>query len=229
MISAVAIDDEPLSLSIIERFCEDLDGIELKKTFTEQKKAIRYINKFEVDLLFLDIRMPQQTGIDLYKNLDREIKVIFITAYEEYAIEGFNLNATDYLLKPFSFERFKESVERAAREIQLEQQSVNEKPFLDIRADYKLHRIPYGNITHIEALDDYIQIHQDHGKRLVARATMKGILKKLPKNKFVRIHRSYIVNTDKITNIGSDELKIGEQGFPISSSYKADIEDQLDS
>lgn len=229
MISAVAIDDEPLSLSIIERFCEDLDGIDLKKTFTEQKKAIRYINKFEVDLLFLDIRMPQQTGIDLYKNLDREIKVIFITAYEEYAIEGFNLNATDYLLKPFSFERFKESVERAAREIQLEQQSVNEKPFLDIRADYKLHRIPYGNITHIEALDDYIQIHQDHGKRLVARATMKGILKKLPKNKFVRIHRSYIVNIDKITNIGSDELKIGEQSFPISSSYKADIEDQLDS
>lgn len=229
MINAIAIDDEPLSLSVIERFCQDLDGIELKRTFTEQKKAIRYLNKFEVDLIFLDIRMPQQTGIELYKNLQREIKVIFITAYEEYAVEGFNLNATDYLLKPFSFDRFKESVERAVKEIGLEKQSADEKNFLDIRADYKLNRIDYDNILYIEALDDYVQIQQENGKRLVARMTMKEILDKLPSNRFVRIHRSYIIHMDKVTSFGGDEITVAGKKLPVSNSYKEGLSDQLDS
>mgnify|MGYP006400626439 FL=1 len=121
MIKAIAIDDEPLALQILEALCARIAYIDLLKTFTSQTEAQRYINKFEVDLLFLDIQMPRQNGIDLYKSLKQETKVIFTTAYSEYAVEGFNVSASDYILKPIAFDRFEEAVTKVKRELDLEQ------------------------------------------------------------------------------------------------------------
>ncbi len=154
MIKAVAIDDEPLALQILEALCERIDYIDLQKTFTSQTEAQRYINKFEVDLLFMDIQMPRQNGIDLYKSLKQETKVIFTTAYSEYAVEGFNVRASDYILKPISFERFEEAVAKVKRELALEQNNSETNTHLTIRADYKLYNIPLDSIVFIEALDD---------------------------------------------------------------------------
>ncbi|MDF0716038.1 LytTR family DNA-binding domain-containing protein [Muricauda sp. 334s03] len=223
MMQAVALDDEALALDVIQAYCGQIDYVELTHTFTEQGKAIRYLNKFDVDLLFLDIRMPELNGIDLYKSLKQKTKVIFTTAFDNYAIEGFNVDAIDYLLKPFSFERFQKAVEKAKNQLDLELANSKEKTHFSIRADFKLHQIAFEDVVLIEALDDYVQIHLENGNKIVARMTMKGILDKLPGPQFLRAHRSYIVSIKKISSIYKDTAKIGTFTVPLSKSYKADI------
>ncbi|WP_053992281.1 LytTR family DNA-binding domain-containing protein [Mangrovimonas sp. TPBH4] len=224
MITAVAIDDEPLALKVIETFCEAISDIQLERTFTNLTNAKKYINKFPVDVIFLDIEMPNINGIDFYASLGKPVKVIFTTAYDEYAVEGFNLNATDYLLKPFSLERFTEAVSRAKKSIDLERSQENTTSILSIRADYKLHRIPIGQILYLEAMDDYVKIHIQDQKSLVTRSTMKGILEKLPKTQFARIHKSYIVPLHNIKSIGAQELDLGYAKLPIGNSYKKNLD-----
>lgn len=223
MIRAVALDDEELALDVIMAYCGQLDYLNLVHTFTEQGKAIRYLNKFDVDLLFLDIRMPELNGIDLYKSLKQKTKVIFTTAYDHYAVEGFNVSAIDYLLKPFSFERFLTAVEKAKTQIDLELSNTDQKTHFSIRADFKLHHIEFEDVLLIEALDDYIQIHLENGNKLVARGTMKGILERLPASQFARAHRSYIVPLKKITSIYKETAKIGNFAVPLGKVYKANI------
>ena len=222
MIKAVALDDESLALQVLQTYCEKTDEIELVQVFIEQKKAIRYLNKFDVDLLFLDIQMPDLNGIDLYKTLKRKTKVIFTTAHSQYAIEGFNVSATDYLLKPISPERFHQAIEKVKRELRLEHNDVD-STHISIRADFKLHQIALTDILLIEALDDYVQIHLEGDQRLTARATMKGILKKLPQTDFKRVHRSFIVPIGKIKSVYKDVINIGNFKIPIGSTYKKDI------
>ncbi|RIV46919.1 LytR/AlgR family response regulator transcription factor [Flagellimonas pelagia] len=223
MIRAVALDDEELALDVVQAYCGQIEYVDLVHVFTEQGKAIRYLNKFEVDLLFLDIRMPELNGIDLYKSLKNKTKVIFTTAYDHYAVEGFNVDAIDYLLKPFSFERFKKAVDKAKNLMDLELGNVDEKTHLSVRADFKLHHITLDDILLIEALDDYIQIHLEQGNKIVARNTMKGILEKLPQPQFLRAHRSYIIPLKKVGSIYKDTAKIGNFTVPLGKSYKADI------
>jgi len=223
MIRAVALDDEALALDVIQAYCGQIDYLDLTHTFTEQGKAIRYLNKFDVDLLFLDIRMPELNGIDLYKSLKNKTKVIFTTAYDHYAIEGFNVSAIDYLLKPFSFERFEKAVQKAKTQLDLELANSDEKTHFSIRADFKLHHIAFDDVLLIEALDDYVQIHLKDSTKIVARTTMKGILEKLPQADFLRAHRSYIVPIKKIDTIYRDTAKIENFTVPLSKSYKANI------
>jgi len=175
MIKAIAIDDEPLALKIIAHFCDEIDFIQLEKTFTKPSEAIKHLKKFPVDLLFLDIQMPSKNGLDFYKMLEQETMVIFTTAYSEYAVEGFNVNAVDYLLKPFSFERFQIAVQKAQNENNF-RQSVSVQTQLLIRADYKLNKIDFEDILLIEGLDDYVQIHLKDKTKIVARLSMKSIL-----------------------------------------------------
>jgi len=223
MIKAIAIDDEPLALQILEAFCERIETISLLKTFTSQSEAQRYINKFEVDLLFLDIQMPRQNGIDLYKSLKQETKVIFTTAYSEYAVEGFNVSASDYILKPIAFDRFEEAVAKVQRELALEQNTPQANTHLTIRADYKLYNIPLEDILFIEAMDDYIKINRVDKSTVVARATMKGILKKLPSTGFTRIHKSFIVNNAKVEAVQTASIELAGKEFPIGSTYKDQV------
>ncbi len=223
MIKAVALDDEELALEIIKSHCEQIVFLDLLHCFTEQDKAIRYLNKFDVDLLFLDIQMPKLNGIELYKTLKQKTKVIFTTAHSHYAVEGFNVSASDYLLKPISPDRFLTAVEKVKREIELEKNNPKENTHLSIRADYKLHNIPFDSILFIEALDDYIQLNLEDGTKITARSTMSGILKKLPESNFKRAHRSYIVSLKKIKSIYKDTAKLEGFAIPLSSTYKAEV------
>ncbi|HOZ75836.1 MAG TPA: LytTR family DNA-binding domain-containing protein [Flavobacterium sp.] len=221
MISAIAIDDEPLGLKIIAHYCDQVDFITLEKTFTKQSEALKHLKKFPVDLVFLDIQMPSRNGIDFYKMLDHNPMVIFTTAYSEYAVEGFNVNATDYLLKPFSFERFLQAAQKAKSVYETKNQvQSTETQYLFIRADYSLHKILMADILFIEGLDDYLKIHIQNQKTLVTRMTMKSILEKLPAVAFIRVHRSYIVPMAKIDKVRNKMIYIGDEEIPVSASYE---------
>ncbi|MGQ3087915.1 LytR/AlgR family response regulator transcription factor, partial [Flavobacterium sp.] len=185
-------------------------------------EALRHLKKFPVDLLFLDIQMPGKNGIDFYRQLDTDIMVIFTTAYSEYAVEGFNVNAVDYLLKPFSFERFLTAIDKASKEIRA-RHATGEQNHLLIRADYKLHRIEFDDITLIEGLDDYIRIHLKEKSTITTRLSMKNILEKLPQNTFLRVHRSYIVPLRKIKTIYNKTIQIDDFVIPIGETYKEEI------
>lgn len=222
MIKAIAIDDEPLALKIISHFCGEVDFIQLEKTFTKPSEAIKHLKKFPVDLLFLDIQMPSKNGLDFYKMLQQETMVIFTTAYSEYAVEGFNVNAVDYLLKPFSFERFQIAVQKAQNEKNF-RQSISVQTQLLIRADYKLYKIDFEDILLIEGLDDYIQIHLKDKTKIVARLSMKNILEKLPLALFMRVHRSYIIPVKKIKFIQNKNIQIEDFVIPIGETYKDEI------
>jgi len=222
MIKAIAIDDEPLALKIIEHFCRQTDFIQLEKTFTKTDEALRHIKKYPVDLLFLDIQMPGKNGIDFYKQLDSDVMVIFTTAYSEYAVEGFNIKALDYLLKPFSQERFLEAAERAKKEMQSRNHILSHN-HLVIRADYKLHRIDFDDIMLIEGLDDYIKIHLKNKSSITARLSMKATLEKLPEALFIRVHRSYIIPIKKVKTLYNKTIQIEEFVIPIGDTYKDEI------
>jgi two-component system, LytTR family, response regulator len=223
MIKAIALDDEELALEVVKTYCDQIDFLDLVHTFTEQDKAIKYLNKFNVDLLFLDIQMPKLNGVDLYNSLTRPTKVIFTTAYSHYAVEGFNVNASDYLLKPISPVRFLTAVEKVRKEIELENNNSKENTHLSIRADFKLHNIPFEEILFIEALDDYIQIHLVNGIKITSRFTMKSVLKKLPESEFKRSHRSYIVPLKKIKSIYKNTVKLEGFTIPLGNTYKDSI------
>ncbi len=221
MIKAIALDDEPLALQVIESFCSRIGYIQLEKTFTKTAEARKYLRKQPVDLIFLDIQMPMQNGMEFYAQIEQNVMVIFTTAYSEYAVEGFNVNAADYLLKPFSFERFSQAAEKVKSVYDTKIQSVNnESQYLFIRADYSLYKILIADILFIEGLDDYLKIHIQNQKTIVARMTMKTILEKLPVADFVRVHRSFIVPLAKIDKVRNKIIYIENEEIPLSASYE---------
>ncbi|MDZ7881284.1 MAG: LytTR family DNA-binding domain-containing protein [Saprospiraceae bacterium] len=224
MIKAVAIDDEPPALKIVESFCARVECIALEKTFTQPNTALKYLKNFPINLLFLDISMPSMSGIDFAKKLEQNTMVIFTTAYSEYAVEGFNLNAVDYLLKPFTFDRFLQAVNKANEQFNYTQYApTTEPPHIFIRADYSLIKIMLADIVLIEGLDDYLKIHLDNQKNIVARMTMKGILEKLPTTEFVRVHRSFIVPINRIDSLRNKMITIAQRDIPIGNSHEKDF------
>ena len=220
MIKAIAIDDEPLALKIISHFCGQVDYTELYKTFTKTDEALAYLEKNTVDLLFLDIQMPGRNGLDFHKMLSPDTMVIFTTAYSDYAVEGFNVNAIDYLLKPFSFERFLTATDKALKEQRQRKESKGTENYLLLRADYKLHRISFEDILMIEGLDDYIRVHIKGKTPLTARLSMKGILEKLPQPDFLRVHRSYIIPLQKVKSFYNKTLQLEDFVIPVGDTYK---------
>jgi DNA-binding LytR/AlgR family response regulator len=222
MIKAIALDDEPPALDILQNFCEKIDTVDLQKTFTKSEDALKYLKKYPVDLLLLDINMPAISGIDFYKKLPHKIMVIFTTAYSEYAVEGFTLSATDYLLKPISFVRFEQAIEKAFTQWKQQNQSP-EQQYLFIRADYSLIKILLTDILFIEGLDDYLKIHIQNQKTIVARMTMKALLQKLPETGFIRVHRSFIVSISKIEKVRNKTIYINEEEIPVSASYETNF------
>ncbi|MBI1836301.1 MAG: response regulator transcription factor [Flavobacteriia bacterium] len=221
MINCIAIDDEPLALEIIEVFCESTPFLKLHKTFTKTSEAAAFLTTNSIDLLFLDIQMPDMSGIDFYKQINQNTMVIFTTAYSEYAVEGFNLSAIDYLLKPFELERFKQAVEKAKSYYNFLYQ--NEKStiqYLYVRSEYSLVKIPFNEILYIETLDDYIKIHQLGKKPVLTLMSMKSINEKLPDSDFIRVHRSYIVPFSRIESVRGKIISMGITEIPIGKSYE---------
>ncbi|MEO5644826.1 MAG: LytTR family DNA-binding domain-containing protein [Bacteroidia bacterium] len=218
---AIAIDDEPLALSIIESFCGSVDFIALEKTFTKPSEALKHLRKFPVDLIFLDIQMPSVSGIDFYKEIKQETQVIFTTAHSQYAVEGFTLNATDYLLKPFTTERFLQAVNKAKEFYSFQHQKTDvTSQHIFLRADYSLLKINIEDILFIEGLDDYLKVHVQGQKTIVTRMTMKAISEKLPSKEFIRVHRSFIVPFSKISHVRNKTIFLPGGEIPIGGSYE---------
>lgn len=223
MIKAIAVDDEPPALKVIENFCAKVDSIELVKTFNKPTEALAHLKKFPVDLIFLDIQMPSMTGLEFHKAIEQNTMVIFTTAYSEYAVEGFNLQAIDYLLKPYTLERFQQAVDKAKEFYNYQHQKENTQNYLFIRADYSLVKVNIADILYIEGLDDYLKIHLPGKKPVVARMTMKAIIEKLPGNEFIRVHRSFIVPLSKIESIRNKTIQLSGQEIPIGTSYEEEF------
>ena len=225
MLKAIAIDDEPPALRVISHFCSQVSFIDLQKTFSRTDEALAYLTENEVDLLFLDINMPAMSGIDFYKAIPKAAMVIFTTAYAEYAVEGFNLSAVDYLLKPFTFERFQQGVQKALDYSQFIKKAEPELAveYLYIKADYSTYKIAIADILFIEGLDDYLKIQLENAKPIVARMTMKSMVEKLPAPDFIRVHRSFIVPLRRIENVRNKVIALGENEIPIGSSYEAEF------
>lgn len=226
MIRAIAVDDEPLALMVIENYCVRNENIELVKTFSNVKDAQKYLNQFPIDLLFLDIQISRTNGMEFYRSMEKKIPAIFTTAFAEYALDGFNVSALDYLLKPIEYERFEEAINKAVL-VLVDKKLAEDKEYLTIRADYKLNKIAYDDILFLEGLDDYVKIHLNNGKKITARTSMKSILEKLPENQFIRIHRSYIVNIKHITSVQNKSVNIGEQQLAVGDTYKNVIQDLI--
>lgn len=224
MIHAIAIDDEPPALRVIENFCKRLDFLTLEKTFSGPTEAQRHLDNFPVDLIFLDIQMPAMPGTEFYQRVSQETMVIFTTAHSEYAVEGFNLRAVDYLLKPFTFERFHEAVSRAQEYHQMKSQSGQSTPqHILIRADYSLLKVSLAEILYVEGLDDYVQIWIKGKPRIVARMTMKQISEKLPSDRFIRVHKSFVISLEHIEQVRSKTITISAREIPIGKSYESDF------
>jgi DNA-binding LytR/AlgR family response regulator len=223
MIKAIAIDDELLALKVIENFCNKVEGVTLEKTFNKPAEALKYISKFPVDLLFLDINMPSLSGLELYKAVKQNTMAIFTTAYSEHAVEGFNLNAVDYLLKPFTFERFLQAVNKAQEYYTfLHQKETADPQDLFVRAEYSLVKLRIADILFIEGLGDYLKIFVQDMKPVITRMTMKSISEKLPRE-FMRVHRSFIVPFSRIKQVRNKVIFIDNKEIPLGSSYEEEF------
>ncbi|MDX2247779.1 MAG: LytTR family DNA-binding domain-containing protein [Bacteroidia bacterium] len=224
MIHAIALDDELPALKVIENYCLRVDFITLEKTFLNPIEAQNFLQQSSVDLLFLDIHMPSLSGIEFYASLPQPIMVIFTTAHSQYALEGFNLNAIDYLLKPFSYERFLQAVNKAQDFYQiLQNKEQAEKSVIQIRADYSLFSLRVEQILYVEGLDDYLRIYVQQNKPIITRMPLREMMEKLPAEQFMRVHRSYIVALNKIERVRNKIIYMGEKQIPVGRSYKDDF------
>lgn len=224
MITAIAIDDEPLALKLINTYCAKTDFINLEKTFTRPTEALKYLRDHKIDLVFVDIQMPTMTGINLVKVLPKSIIVIFTTAFSSYAVESYELNAVDYLLKPIGFSRFEKAVLKAKEFYQYTLKSNHaEDNYIFIRADYSLIKIYLTDILYIEGLADYLKIFISNRKTIVARMTMKDMLEKLPEKGFIRVHRSFIVPSHRILSVRNNTIYLPEKEVPIGKTYIEDF------
>lgn len=222
----VAIDDEPLALQLVKNYIEHSGQLELMATFTDTTKAREYIENNPVDLLFVDIQMPDETGLQFVNSLEVKPIVIFTTAFSQYAVEGFNLDAVDYLVKPFEYERFLKAVTKAKElhEYRLNKE-VNEG-YLFVKYNYQWNKIFFKDIELIEALDDYIKIYTGT-KPMLIHMSMKIVMEKLPAQKFIRVHRSYIAPVNKISSWNKNAITVAGKNIPVSYTYQKQLQDVL--
>lgn len=224
MIRCIAIDDEPLALIVIKELCKEVEWLKLERTYTDTEEAARYIRQFPVDLIFLDIQMPEIDGLRFYKKYGQDIPVIFTTAFSQYAVEGFNVNAVDYLLKPIEKKRFHQAVNKAREFIHFLHAAPQHEKNILVRSNYALVKINMEDIQYIETLDDYLKIHTLSSKKpVLTKMNLKNMAAQLDEAQFVRIHRSYIVNLKCIDAVRGKNVFLGPIELPIGHSFEADF------
>ncbi len=225
MIHCIAIDDEPLALQLINEYCGKISFLQLDKVFTNTDEARVWLLQNKVDLLFLDIQMPDVNGLQFYKSLAEKPPVIFTTAYKDFAVDGFNVDAVDYLLKPFEYDRFLKGVYKAKEYIEFLSSQELQLNSIFVKVNYEIMKINLKEIELIEALDDYIKLYIKPNPVLTL-MTLKSIQEKLPSRDFVRVHRSFIVPLNKIEKFSKTKLVVSGKEIPIGSSYSF-VYDQL--
>lgn len=236
MMNVIIVDDEPLALDILETYLEQLPELNLVARCENAMEARAVLKEHKVDAIFLDIQMPGMTGIDFAKTLADPPLIVFTTAFPNFALEGFELNAVDYLLKPVSFDRFKKAVQKCFEKIESNPKSNQDleeikQDYIFVKADKKLIKVKYSDILYIEGLKDYVIIRTETG-RVITLQTMKSLEDKMPANKFMRVHRSYIVNIDKISAINGNVVELMEKNeikqIPIGKNYRDDLGKVID-
>lgn len=226
ILTCAIIDDEPLAVDLLASYAKNTPTLELAGTYTSAISAIKKLHEEPVDILFLDIQMPELSGLEFAMVLPKTTKVIFTTAYNQYALESYKVNSIDYLVKPITYEMFLKSVEKALNYFEEIRKNdlLSEEQAIYVKSDYKLLRIPLDDILYIEGLKDYVSIHVESKEEPIpSLINMKRIMDFLPTPAFMRVHRSYIVNMQKIQSIDRNRIVIGEQFIPISESYKEEV------
>lgn len=236
--SCITVDDEPLALEKMEKFIQKVPFLELKASFDNALTALNYLKEEPVDLLFLDIQMDGLTGIQLLETLERKPQVIMTTAYDEYALKGYELDVSDYLLKPISFQRFLKAVERVHNQLEdrrkaaalpdsKEETTIESRPYILVRSEYRLQKIWLDEILYIEGMKDYSRIFTPHLK-IMTLQNLKKIEEALETPPFLRVHKSYIISLDQIESIGKNDLVIAGTTIPVGGLYKQTFHDYID-
>lgn len=220
IIDCIIIEDEPLAMERTKGYVQKIPYLNLIGEFNDGLNALGFMKSNQVDLIFLDIEMDDLTGIELLKALENPPKVIITSAYESYALQGYELDVTDYLLKPYSFERFLLAIEKTSNYFQ--NRAINDKDYLFVKTEYRMEKISFVDILFIEGMGDYRNV-QTPGKKILTLQTFGELEKHLPKDKFCRVHKSYVVSIAKIEFVERNSIKIGNKRIPISETYKRDF------
>lgn len=230
ILNCAIIDDEPLAAELLASYTKKVPFLNLIGTYNSAVNGMKDLREHPVELLFLDIQMPELSGLEFAKILPKETKIIFTTAFNQYAIEGYKVNAIDYLLKPVSFEEFLKASNKALDWFTTvrKQDTYREDRFMLVKSDYKLVKIALDDILYIEGLKDYVRIYLENGEKVMSLINMKKLEDYLPQPEFMRTHRSYIVHMNKITVIDRFRIVFGDVYIPISDSYKEEVQTYFD-
>ena len=230
-LNCIIIDDEPLAAQLLASYAQKTTFLNLIGTFNSAVAAIKHVKEKRIDLIFLDIQMPELSGLEFATLLPPTSKIVFTTAFSQYAIDGYKVNAIDYLLKPISYDDFLKAANKALDSFTVvEKKDEQEDRFIYVKSEYKLVRVLYDDILYIEGLKDYVKIYLDNNQRPIhSLMNMKTMEDYLPSPEFLRIHRSYIVHMPKVKAIDHSRLVIGENYLPVSDSYKEELQQYLDS
>ncbi len=228
-LNCLIIDDEPIARKLLQEYVEEIDFLTLVGAAENPLKAAGLINKFDVDLIFLDINMPKINGLDFLRSADNLPMVIMTTAYGQYALDGFELAVIDYLVKPFSLERFLKASQKALELHTLKQKAIQPEKnagYFYVKCDGKIEKVNYDDLLYIEAMANYVTLYTTDDK-LIVYLTIKGILEKLPVEKFLQVHKSHIVNLDKINTIEGSMLHLGDRKITIGLSFYDEVMDKI--
>ncbi|MBQ7513640.1 MAG: response regulator transcription factor [Prevotella sp.] len=229
-INCAIIDDEPLAAGLLKSYAEKTPFLHLTGTYGSALEAMKEMRDHPVQLLFLDIQMPELSGIEFAKILPADTKIIFTTAFQQYAIEGYKVNALDYLMKPISYDDFVKAANKALEWFGTKQRrtAAEEDRFMFVKSDYKLLRVALDDIKYVEGLKDYLRIHLNSGEKIMSLMSMKKMEDYLPRPEFLRVHRSYIVHMSKVQQIDRFRIVFGDEFIPISDSYKDSVIEYFD-
>ncbi len=230
-LKCLVVDDEELARTLLDNYISRLPQLELVQKCATPLEALGALQEQEIDLIFLDIQMPELSGIEFLRSLGTKPMVIFTTAYSEYALEGYQLDVIDYLLKPFGFERFVQAVNKATELKMLkskagERADPKEKDYLLVKADHKIHKLKFDDILYIQGMREYVAYYTPSGK-ILSLVALKKLEELLPANKFLRIHKSYIVNKEKVTTLEGNMVHLADVKLPIGNLYKAMVSEQI--
>ncbi len=233
MVNCIIVDDEPVAREILEDHLGKIDNMKVVASCKNAVEAFKAINSHPVDLVFLDINMPDISGLSFAKSMSKELKIIFTTAYRDYAVDGFDLKAVDYLLKPISFERLLQGINKFFEESRANvpgatgEISMEKEDSMFVRSDRKMVKVSFRDIIYIESLSDYIRIHLEGRQALVTRESLTNVEARLPRSDFIRTHRSFIVSVERIETFTSETIGIGKHEIPISRSYRDAVVERL--
>ncbi len=229
-LTCAIIDDEPLAAQLLESYAKEIPSLKLTGIYNSALTAMAGLRCAPVDLLFLDIQMPELSGMEFARLIPKQTRIVFTTAFKQYAVDGYKVSAFDYLMKPISFETFAATVNNALEwfSVQSQQMVTNEDRFIFVKSDYRLVRIMLDDILYIEGVKDYVRICLKDGERIMSLINMKRLEELLPRPEFLRTHRSYIAHMTNISTVDRQRIMYGKDAVPISENYKDDVSRFLD-